>query len=182
MTALVATPGVSLPKATGEPAQDARAIVVIQAAKKGLLSEAETRLTEYAKNEPQVADDVAAHLNLLAGVDGGIIQANDGVGRVVFRLTEFRAGGGQAATGLLFANWQVGGEKPRRPQAHHAAVARFVGRQAGPSGGDGGLAFMGDLQAIQQVERRRFGRTLGGRRCRGAGLGARRDGEKAEEH
>ena len=45
------------PKATGEPAQDARAVIVIQAAKKGLLPEAENRLTEYAKNEPQVADD-----------------------------------------------------------------------------------------------------------------------------
>jgi len=45
------------PKASGEPAQDARAVIVIQAAKKGLLPEAESRLTEYAKNEPQVADD-----------------------------------------------------------------------------------------------------------------------------
>lgn len=45
------------PKAAGEPAQDARAVIVIQAAKKGLLPEAESRLTEYAKNEPQVADD-----------------------------------------------------------------------------------------------------------------------------
>jgi thiol-disulfide isomerase/thioredoxin len=45
------------PKAAGEPAQDARALIVIQAAKKGLLPEAEGRLTEYAKNEPQVADD-----------------------------------------------------------------------------------------------------------------------------
>lgn len=45
------------PQAAGEPAQDARAVIVIQAAKKGLLPEAENRLTEYAKNEPQVADD-----------------------------------------------------------------------------------------------------------------------------
>jgi thiol-disulfide isomerase/thioredoxin len=45
------------PQATGEPAQDARAVIVIQAAKKGLLPEAESRLTEYAKNEPQLADD-----------------------------------------------------------------------------------------------------------------------------
>ena len=45
------------PKAAGEPAQDARAVIVIQAAKKGLLPEAESRLTEYAKNEPQIADD-----------------------------------------------------------------------------------------------------------------------------
>ena len=43
--------------ATGEPAQNARAIVVIQAAKKGLLPEAEGRLAEYAQNQPRVADD-----------------------------------------------------------------------------------------------------------------------------
>jgi thiol-disulfide isomerase/thioredoxin len=45
------------PKATGEPAQDARAVVIIQAAKKGLLPEAESHLAEYVKNEPQPADD-----------------------------------------------------------------------------------------------------------------------------
>ena len=45
------------PNATGEPAQNARAIVVIQAAKKGLLSEAEARLRDYADNQPQIADD-----------------------------------------------------------------------------------------------------------------------------
>ncbi len=43
--------------ATGEPAQNARAIIVIQAAKKGLLPEAEARLAEYAHNQPQVPDD-----------------------------------------------------------------------------------------------------------------------------
>jgi cytochrome c biogenesis protein CcmG, thiol:disulfide interchange protein DsbE len=43
--------------ASGEPAQDARALVVIQTAKKGLLPEAETRLAEYAGNQPQLADD-----------------------------------------------------------------------------------------------------------------------------
>ena len=43
--------------ATGEPAQNARAIIVIQAAKRGLLPEAETRLAEYAQNQPQMADD-----------------------------------------------------------------------------------------------------------------------------
>ena len=43
--------------ASGEPAQNARAIIVIQAAKKGLLSEAEGRLAEYVQNQPQVADD-----------------------------------------------------------------------------------------------------------------------------
>ncbi|MDX6288884.1 MAG: hypothetical protein QOH42_683 [Blastocatellia bacterium] len=43
--------------ATGEPAQNARAIIVIQTAKKGLLPEAEGRLAEYAQNQPQVADD-----------------------------------------------------------------------------------------------------------------------------
>ena len=45
------------PGATGEPAQNARAIIVIQAAKKGLLPEAESRMAEYAKNQPQVAED-----------------------------------------------------------------------------------------------------------------------------
>jgi thiol-disulfide isomerase/thioredoxin len=45
------------PNAAGEPAQDARAIVVVQAAKRDLLPEAESRLAEYAKNQPQVAED-----------------------------------------------------------------------------------------------------------------------------
>jgi thiol-disulfide isomerase/thioredoxin len=45
------------PEAAGEPAQNARAIIIIQAAKKGLLPEAESRLAEYAKGEPQVAED-----------------------------------------------------------------------------------------------------------------------------
>src|SRR5713101_1354924 len=43
--------------ATGEPAQNARAVIVIQAAKKDLLPEAESRLAEYAKNQPQVTED-----------------------------------------------------------------------------------------------------------------------------
>jgi thiol-disulfide isomerase/thioredoxin len=43
--------------ATGEPAQNARAVIVIQAAKKGLLPEAEGRLAEYTQNQPQLADD-----------------------------------------------------------------------------------------------------------------------------
>jgi len=45
------------PNANGEPAQNARGIIVIQAAKKGSLSEAETQLAEYAANQPQAADD-----------------------------------------------------------------------------------------------------------------------------
>lgn len=45
------------PETTGEPAQNARAIIIIQAAKKGLLEEAEARLKDYAANEPQVIDD-----------------------------------------------------------------------------------------------------------------------------
>jgi thiol-disulfide isomerase/thioredoxin len=45
------------PQVTGEPVQNARAIVVIQAAKQGLLPEAENRLAEYAKNEPQLPED-----------------------------------------------------------------------------------------------------------------------------
>ncbi|MFN2576690.1 MAG: redoxin domain-containing protein [Pyrinomonadaceae bacterium] len=45
------------PNAGGEPAQNARAVMVIQTAKKGMLSEAETRITDYANNQPQVADD-----------------------------------------------------------------------------------------------------------------------------
>ena len=43
--------------ATGQPAQDARAVVVMQAVKKGLLPEAEARLADYANNQPQVAED-----------------------------------------------------------------------------------------------------------------------------
>ncbi|HYT48903.1 MAG TPA: hypothetical protein VEL78_00825, partial [Pyrinomonadaceae bacterium] len=45
------------PDASGEAAQNARAIIVIQAAKKGLLPEAEARLAEYANNQPQIAED-----------------------------------------------------------------------------------------------------------------------------
>jgi thiol-disulfide isomerase/thioredoxin len=45
------------PDAAGEAAQDARALIVIQASKKGLLPEAESRLAEYAGNQPQVAND-----------------------------------------------------------------------------------------------------------------------------
>ena len=51
--------------ASGEPAQNARAIIVIQAAKKGLLPEGEARLAEYAQNQPQVADDRYALENWL---------------------------------------------------------------------------------------------------------------------
>jgi thiol-disulfide isomerase/thioredoxin len=45
------------PKITGERAQNARAIVVIQAAKKGLVAEAAARLAEYTNDQPQAADD-----------------------------------------------------------------------------------------------------------------------------
>src|SRR5207249_348608 len=45
------------PKAMGEPAQKARAIIVIQSAKKGLLDEANSLLNQYAKDQPQVAED-----------------------------------------------------------------------------------------------------------------------------
>jgi thiol-disulfide isomerase/thioredoxin len=45
------------PDASGEPAQNARAIVVINAAKKGALAEAENRLKQYAENQPQLAED-----------------------------------------------------------------------------------------------------------------------------
>jgi thiol-disulfide isomerase/thioredoxin len=54
------------PKAAGERAQNARAIVIIQAAKKGLLSEAESRLAEYASDQPQVPADRYALENWLA--------------------------------------------------------------------------------------------------------------------
>ena len=45
------------PDATGQPAQDARAIIVIQAAKTDQLAEAESRLAEYVKGKPQLAED-----------------------------------------------------------------------------------------------------------------------------
>jgi thiol-disulfide isomerase/thioredoxin len=54
------------PNASGEPAQNARAVVVIQAAKKGLLSEADTRLAEYATNQPQTSEDRYALENWVA--------------------------------------------------------------------------------------------------------------------
>src|SRR3954469_14026002 len=45
------------PNATGQPAQNARAVIVIQAAKKSLLPEAESNLAAYAANQPQRPDD-----------------------------------------------------------------------------------------------------------------------------
>src|SRR5712692_2744372 len=45
------------PGATGEPAQNARAVIVIQAAKKGLLPEAESRLKQYLSSQPQIPED-----------------------------------------------------------------------------------------------------------------------------
>jgi thiol-disulfide isomerase/thioredoxin len=45
------------PQVAGEPAQNARAIVVIHEAKRGALAAAEVRLKEYAENQPQVPDD-----------------------------------------------------------------------------------------------------------------------------
>ena len=54
------------PGIAGEPAQNARAIVVIQAAKQGFLAEAETRLAEYTKNQPQIAEDRYALENWMA--------------------------------------------------------------------------------------------------------------------
>jgi thiol-disulfide isomerase/thioredoxin len=60
--------------ATGEVAQNARAIVVIQAAKKDLLPEAESRLAEYAKDQPQVAED---RYNLESWMVTGYFKAKD---------------------------------------------------------------------------------------------------------
>ncbi len=62
------------PGATGAPAQDARAIIIIQAAKEGLLTEAEGRLAEYVKNEPQVVDDRYVLENWIAS---GYVKAKD---------------------------------------------------------------------------------------------------------
>jgi thiol-disulfide isomerase/thioredoxin len=62
------------PSASGEPAQNARAIIVIQAAKKNLLPEAEARLAEYAANQPQV---VADRYSLENWVAAGYFNAKD---------------------------------------------------------------------------------------------------------
>src|SRR3989454_2126138 len=62
------------PKATGEPAQNARAIIVIQMAKKGLLDEANGHLAEYAKDQPQLAEDRYALEN---GVGVGYFKIKD---------------------------------------------------------------------------------------------------------
>jgi thiol-disulfide isomerase/thioredoxin len=62
------------PKAAGTTAQNARAIIVIQAAKKGLLDEAERRLTEYTKDEPQIEEDRYALENWVAT---GYFKAKD---------------------------------------------------------------------------------------------------------
>jgi thiol-disulfide isomerase/thioredoxin len=53
------------PDASGEVAQNARAIVIINAAKKGALAEAENRLQQYAADQPQVPDDRYALENWL---------------------------------------------------------------------------------------------------------------------
>lgn len=45
------------PETSGELTQNARAIVVINAAKKGALAEAESRLKQYAESQPQIAED-----------------------------------------------------------------------------------------------------------------------------
>ncbi len=45
------------PEAKGETAQNARAIVVINASKRGALAEAEQRLKQYADDQPQIPDD-----------------------------------------------------------------------------------------------------------------------------
>jgi len=45
------------PQVTGEPAQNARAIIVIHEAKRGALAAAEVRLKEYTEDQPQVPDD-----------------------------------------------------------------------------------------------------------------------------
>jgi len=45
------------PNVAGQAAQDARAIIVIQAAKQDLLLEAESRLAAYTKDQPQLAED-----------------------------------------------------------------------------------------------------------------------------
>jgi thiol-disulfide isomerase/thioredoxin len=62
------------PTVTGEMAQNARAVVIIQTAKQGFLMEAESRLAEYAKNEPQVPEDRVA---LEKWVAVGYTQAKD---------------------------------------------------------------------------------------------------------
>ncbi len=62
------------PTTAGEPAQNARAIIVIQAAKKNLLPEAEARLAEYAANQPQVAEDRYSLENWVAA---GYFNAKD---------------------------------------------------------------------------------------------------------
>ena len=54
------------PKAAGEPAQNARAIIVIHAARNGAMAEAEARLAEYVKDQPQVPDDAYALQNWVA--------------------------------------------------------------------------------------------------------------------
>src|SRR5262249_25109826 len=45
------------PSESGESSQNARAIVIMQAVRQGQLPEAESRLSEYAKDQPQVPED-----------------------------------------------------------------------------------------------------------------------------
>src|SRR5260370_12164453 len=62
------------PKAPGETAKNAREGVVMQAVKKGLLPEAESRLAEYAKNQPQVAED---RYNLESWITNSYFKSKD---------------------------------------------------------------------------------------------------------
>jgi thiol-disulfide isomerase/thioredoxin len=62
------------PQVTGDPAQNARAIVVIHEAKRGALASAEARLKEYADNQPQGADD---RYSLENWVTAGYFKAKD---------------------------------------------------------------------------------------------------------
>jgi thiol-disulfide isomerase/thioredoxin len=51
-----------------EEAQTARRVIVIEAAKKNLLGEAEATLADYTRHEPQIADDRYALENLLTAI------------------------------------------------------------------------------------------------------------------
>jgi hypothetical protein len=62
------------PNVTGEPAQNARGVVVIHAAKQVLLVEAETQLAVFEKNQPQLVGD---RYELESPVDAAYFRAKD---------------------------------------------------------------------------------------------------------
>src|SRR5207302_2882625 len=92
--------------------------------------------------EGQARDDVLGDLVLLPRVDGRVVHADDGVGRVVLGLVQLRLGGVDAAKRLLAADRQVRGEQCGRVRLIDATASGQAGGEAGPGGDQGRLPFV----------------------------------------